>query len=110
MKNYDEKQSQPLKWFVALIIFILTMTITFADVYGLGVPPSKYNAPPPNQITNSSQNTPPGTFDQDFDSYNSVTSGAEKSTVPPSTIPEPASMILLGIGLAALHLAKRRKF
>jgi hypothetical protein len=104
MKIYKEKKSQPLKWFIALIIFILAMTITFADVYGLTVPSGKYN-PPPNRINYNSQS---GSTTPDFDTNTPIYDGYDKCP-PPSTIPEPASMILLGMGLTALHMANRKR-
>jgi len=41
--NKSNTESQPLKWLVALIIFMLTLGLTFSNVYGLNVPPAKYN-------------------------------------------------------------------
>lgn len=34
MTIYKQKISHPFKWVMALIVFILGMTITFSDVYG----------------------------------------------------------------------------
>lgn len=34
MTVYQRKCSQPLKWLVALVVFVLVMTVTFSDVYG----------------------------------------------------------------------------
>ncbi|MFH2048156.1 MAG: PEP-CTERM sorting domain-containing protein [bacterium] len=104
MKIYKEKQSQPLRWVIALVIFILTMTITFADVYGLGVPSGKYNPPPNRTYYNSQSGTTTPIFDINTPNYD----GYEKCP-PPSDIPEPISMILMGMGLAALHMANRKR-
>jgi len=37
IRTVDEPASQPFKWALALVIFILALTVTFSDVGGDGV-------------------------------------------------------------------------
>jgi len=86
MTVYKRKSTQPLKWLVGLVIFILAMTITFADVYGtetIGAGGAT------NTATASDTDTP--------------------AQCPPKPVPEPTTLILLGGGLSAMYLARRRR-
>ena len=38
MKVYQRSEAGLGKWIVAAIAFLIVMTVTFADVYGVGVP------------------------------------------------------------------------
>jgi len=85
MTVYKRNSTQPLKWLLGLVVFILVMTITFADVYGketIGVGGS------------NSINTANGDASVDC---------------PPQPVPEPTTLILLGSGLSAMYLARRRR-
>ena len=96
MTYYQEKQSQPFKWLLAIVVFILAMTITFSDVYGIWVPD--------NQEQTTSEKVK---HTQDY-SNQTVEPDQDTETVPPQ-IPEPATLILLGSGLAAMHVLRRRR-
>ena len=48
----DEKISQPLKWLVAIIVFIAALGITFAEVEGAALPG---NAQAPSTTVTTSQ-------------------------------------------------------
>jgi len=89
MTIYEREESHWLKWLLGAIIFVLILTVTFDNVYGVGVPSGS------NDGTNSVQQAPAGT------------DGSEST--PPPEVPEPATLLLLVSGLGALHLIQRRK-
>ena len=79
---HRRRSGQTFKWLVAFILFLLAMTITFDDVCG-----------------------------SDSDNINPSCVDSSPSVVeqPASVIPETASLILLGGGLSALYVARRRR-
>ncbi len=91
MIMYRRRRSQPLKWVIALIIFILAMTITFDDVSGINVPKSG----------NASADQQSEVYDQPG---NEQTSGKNAPGIP-----EPGTLILVGVGIGAMYILRRRK-
>lgn len=96
MTFYQKTDRHPLKWLVALFIFLFAMGFTVDEVSGVNIPKttsedrgSEQPAPPVDQAT-----------DDDVD---------PSPTNPPPEIPEPMTLILVGAGLGALHFARRRK-
>lgn len=79
---YRRPEGQTLKWLLALIVFILVMTMTFDEVFG-GDPIGR------------------------TDNGAGVTQSSDEAA--PSAVPEPTTLILLGGGLGALYLARRRR-
>ena len=92
MTLYKRKPSQPLKWLVAVIVFGLTMGITFSDVYGLdgtatiGGGDDRYVEPP----------GPTGDLSTGDDGTGNV-------DVVPQPVPEPTTLLLLAGGLSAME-------
>lgn len=87
-----------LKWVVAVIVFLLAISITWADVYGT----------PTNDIGNRHQT------DQITNTNSGNSSGGTSQSVkcnddPPSSIPEPTTLILLGGGLSAMYAMRKRR-
>ena len=81
MMIYMRNNRHQVKWILGLVIFILVLSVAFSDVYGV-------------------------------DTYQHSTCYADTdspATSPPSAVPEPATLILLASGLAALRLMYRKK-
>jgi hypothetical protein len=92
-------ESQPFKWLVALIVFMLVMGFTTANVSGLNVPPAKYHDS--GQGTNDNSDSD-GTYESPQDPGDS---GDDN----PESVPEPGTIILLATGLGAAYAATRKK-
>ena len=92
MKLYEQERHHPFRWIVAILIFILAMTITFDDAYGLWTPSG----------TDRSASEPQQTA--------AITEAPQtKQDDPPPQVAEPATLILIGSGLAAMYVLRRRK-
>ncbi len=87
MLHKHTTRRHPLKWILAGILFVLVLTVTFDDAYGVWVPSS-------GDGQEQAGNAEP--VDQQFDI--NTTPIESQSTAP--QIPEPATLILLGAGLA----------
>ena len=81
MMIYVRNNSYRFKWILAFVVFILMMTVTFDDVYGVDTD---------QNVSNYADNNSP-------------------ETSPPPEVPEPATLILLASGLVALRLMYRKK-
>ena len=93
MNLYMRRSSQPLKWVVALLVFIVAMCFTMTDVYG---------NPPDGRIGG-------GNADQPTDGANGPNGSLATDDNPDATtaVPEPATLVLLAGGLGALYAARR---
>lgn len=92
MNLYHRRSSQPLKWVVALLVFVVAMCFTMTDVYG---------NPPDGRIG--------GGKDQSNDGGNGSGGSLATNDNPDSctAVPEPATLVLLAGGLGALYAARR---
>lgn len=94
MKVYQRSETGLGKWIVAAIAFLIVMTVTFADVYGVGTPSR------PGDGRGGHQDPLPGQSQDQSDMM-------RQQTPDPSPIPEPSTMILMGIGLGAAAISKK---
>ena len=81
MMIYMRNNRHRFKWMLAFVVFVLVMTVTFDDVYGVNT-------------------------DRQFPDY---VDHSSTGTSPPPEVPEPATLILLASGLVALRLMHRKK-
>lgn len=113
MTVYSKKETHPLKWLVALIIFILAMTVTFDDVYGIAVPSSSTtnNALTRQQHPQSHITQLHGhrVFFDNRDQVVDVTHGGDDDDGAVESVPEPSSILLLLAGLGAASVAMKKR-
>lgn len=106
MTVYKKSQSQPLKWMLAIIVFMLAMSVTFDDVYGI-------------QVSNTGPSSTGSQTTESYDVTNSATDaeateGSFQDTNPISTVavapvPEPSSLILIAMGLGSMYAMRSRR-
>ncbi|MFH1686754.1 MAG: PEP-CTERM sorting domain-containing protein [bacterium] len=117
MRVYIKEQKQPLRWLVAAIVFVLAMSITFSDLYGLNVPSGssgsggstsqvKPNPPTQPNLYCSANNGDGTNYDGDFDPNRQPPSDDSDN---PETVPEPATLLLVSLGMGAAYVMARRK-
>jgi len=106
MTVYKKYGSQPLKWMLAIIVFMLAMSVTFDDVYGIQVSnkgPASTNteATESYDVTNSA--TDVGMTEGDFQDTNPI------STTAVAPVPEPTSLVLIAMGLGSMYAMRSRR-
>ncbi len=99
MKVYHRTEPHFGKWIVAALAFLIVMSISFADVYGITVP---------NKPGNSIGKDPKHQRGQTENQSDAQDKGNRPEPGPTPT-PEPSTMILMGLGLGAASLAKKFK-
>jgi hypothetical protein len=109
MVTYKQKKSS-FTWLVGIVVFIVTMVICFSDVYGLDrfeylSLGNGLNGPEAKsyELSCSKQFSIPLEAD---DQIHELTFPVHASF---PVIPEPATLTLLGLGIGALLVARRRR-
>ncbi|NOY89318.1 MAG: PEP-CTERM sorting domain-containing protein [FCB group bacterium] len=122
MTIYKRKETGFIKWILALIIFILGMTITFSDVNGITISPTNsqvlqsFQEPSSNYDFNQTELPPITTpaplliVSSTYKGFVDVspTSDPPPTNCIPNAVPEPSTLLLLSGGLGVLYLFRRK--
>jgi hypothetical protein len=105
MTVYKRKERSPMVWVFGLLLFILTMTITFADVNGFNIPVTDHSKHK-NEIKNSQGNGGDG---KEFDQGDHHNVPPTPPTAP-AAVPEPGTLMLVaaGLGLGSIKAFRKR--
>jgi hypothetical protein len=103
MVVYRQTDRSWVRWVIFVVVFGLAMTITFADVEGRNR----------NQSTSpDSHDVNPATADNSAEKTVQPTDnpsiGATENVEQPTAIPEPSTLILVGLGLGSAYLVRKR--
>lgn len=106
MTVYQKDRYQPIKWLLAIIVFILAMTFTLEEAEGFNLPKSMQS-----QVTTVNQTTDKFAIEE-FDYINSGISEIGANTYsdsqqPVTPVPEPSTIIILAIGIGALRVVRK---
>lgn len=98
---YRNKRNQTMKWIFALVIFALTLTFTVDNVEGFNLPSGNGGSKDAN-----TKNQPNHSTSVEDDAI--INDGTQKSLPSPSSVPEPATLILLASGLGTMYALRRK--
>lgn len=102
MRVYAKEQKSVFKWILAIVIFVLAMTITFDEVEGIGVPPT-------DRTISNTDHGQKDVKDYDFKPADDTDANRQQDNNNLTPVPEPTTIILLAAGLGAISLLNRRK-
>ncbi|MDF1545613.1 MAG: PEP-CTERM sorting domain-containing protein [bacterium] len=98
---YKKSHAQPFKWLLAILIFMLVMSVTFSDVHGF-------------QVNSSNDNSEQAAKTNNEVSYSDVKPNPDNSLPPEDNpgsstmpVPEPGTLVMVIGGLTAIYTARR---
>ena len=103
MMIYRRHTERTAKWLVALVFFIAVMTFTVDEVFGLPAP-----ARPSSNNSTSGSPSHGGASTYDSNAPSSYNDCGTDSDPAPNAVPEPTTLILFGLGLAAAGTVRRK--
>ena len=100
------KRRRSCAWIIGLMVFMLAMTITFSDVYGL----ERFDSPTPGNLpTDAAIVSNTGDFDNSSSHYFGSDCLDPELPVAPPSIPEPATLTLLVLGCGFLAAGRMKR-
>lgn len=106
MTVYKKYQSQPFKLMLAVLVFVLAMSVTIDDVYGIQVSNTEPSATG-TQTTQSYDVTSSATDAGSTDGTFQDTDPLSMTVVSP--VPEPSSLIFIAMGLGSMYAMRSRR-
>jgi len=107
MMIYRRETQSNAKWLVAAIIFIVAMTFTIDQAFGSPTPPRRHDSRNENHHGSSHQNNHYSDNEYNKPEWHEEDHGGNTDPAP-SAVPEPATIILLGLGLASAGAVRRK--
>ena len=106
MRVYQKDRSQPFKWLLAIVVFILAMTFTLEEAEGFYLPKSMQN-----RVTTVQETTDMFAVEEfDYINLDVTEIGADTYSdinSPVTSVPEPSTIIIMAIGIGALRVARK---
>jgi hypothetical protein len=128
MTIYKKRHASSLKWILAIIIFVLGMTLTMSDAYGFNFPycgggSGGYNYGGwgsgyggwcgyggwGNNHWYNNNDCGGYNYDHNWNNGGDCNGGDNGGDQPPCNVPEPSTILLLAGGLGAIYVTRRNR-
>ncbi|MEA3296570.1 MAG: hypothetical protein U9R56_01755 [candidate division Zixibacteria bacterium] len=108
MMIYKKPERFPFKWVLALLVFVMILTVTWSDVDGLNTPTTTgFRSIKPDSNSNSTLYTPSMTTSVTVYPNEYIYPDDGDDSDDPSETPETSTLVLLICGLSAMFFALR---
>ena len=110
MTVYRRSTSQPFKWLLAIIIFVLAMTITFNEAEGVNIPP----ASPQSSADKIDLKPAPSLTEPNAEATSAGVDPIIEPEIPIQNdpllpIPEPSTILIMAAGIGTMYAFRFHK-